>query len=305
MPKEMLNTKEVAEYLGIHEKQVYALIKAGRIPCTRITGKWVFPKNLIDQWINADARQGIARVKEKSKKVQGVLSAGSNDPNLDILLSYMKQVHPGFFIFTSSTGSTEGLRLLGQGYTDIAWCHLLDPKSGKYNIPYLSTYLPDMKVVVVHLFYRELGFVKAPGASFEIRDFPDLAQDGVNFINRQEGSGTRLLIDYRLQQAGVDTGKINGYDRDVFTHVEVGLSIISGEANAGIATVAIARLFGLPFIPVVSESFDMVLSQDMFFDKGVQAFIDTLNTKKFRKKIAPLGNYDFSESGKIIYSSSE
>lgn len=305
MPKDMLNTKEVAEYLGIHEKQVYALIKAGKIPCTRITGKWVFPKNIIDQWINADARQSIDRIKEKSKKVQGVLTAGSNDPNLDIILSYMKQVHPDFFIFTSTTGSTEGLRLLGEGYTDIAWCHLLDPKTGKYNIPYLSTYLPDRKVAVVHLFYRELGFVKAPGAPFEIRDFPDLTQNGINFINRQQGSGTRLLIDYRLQLAGVDAGEINGYKKEVFTHVEVGLSILSGEANAGIATIAIAKLFSLPFVPILSESFDMVLSQDMFFDKGVQSFIDVLNTKKFRKKIAPLGNYDFNDSGKIIYSGSE
>ncbi len=303
MPGDMMSTKEVAEYLGIHEKQVYALIKANKIPCTRITGKWIFPKNLIEQWINADAKRGVAGIKERGRRVEGaVLSAGSNDPNLDILLSFVKQDHPGFYIFSCNTGSTEGLRLLKDGYTDIAWCHLFDPETGEYNIPYLSTYLPDIKITVVHLFYRELGFVTAPDVSFEIKDFDDLTQDGVSFINRQEGSGTRLLIDYRIKEGRIDAGNIKGFKKDVFTHVEVGLSILAGQANVGIATVAIAKLFGLPFVPIVKESFDMVLSQDMFFDKGVQAFIDTLNTKEFRKKISPLGNYDFNESGKIIYS---
>ena len=162
-----------------------------------------------------------------------------------------------------------------------------------------------MKIAVVHLFYRELGFISAPNAPFGIKDFCDLAQDGVNFINRQQGSGTRLLIDHRIQEAGVDAGRINGFNKEVFTHVEVGLSILSGEANVGIGTVAIAKLFDLPFVPIVNESFDMVLSQDMFFDKGVQAFIDTLNTRKFRKMVAQLGNYDFNESSKIIYSTPE
>ncbi|MDY6970384.1 MAG: substrate-binding domain-containing protein, partial [Spirochaetota bacterium] len=274
--------------------------------CTRITGKWVFPKNLIDQWINTDAKQGIANVLEKSKNVDGaVLSAGSNDPNLDILLSYMKQSYPDFYIFTSSTGSTEGLRLLSKGYIDIAWCHLLDPKTGEYNIPYMSTYLPDMKIAVVHLFYRELGFITAPNTPFIIKDFSDLCQNGVNFINRQKGSGTRLLIDHCIHKSGVNVGEIKGYNKEVYTHVEVGLSILSGETNVGIGTVAIAKLFGLPFVPIVNESFDMVLSQNMFFNKGVQAFIDTLNTKKFRKTISQLGNYDFNESGKIIYSTSD
>lgn len=303
MPGEMMNTREVAEYLGINEKQVYALIKAEKIPCTRATGKWIFPKKLIDEWINDDAR-GAAQAKKKSKKVSGaILAAGSNDPNLDILLNLMKQKYPEFYIFTSSTGSTEGLRLLKQGHTDVSWCHLFDPQSGEYNLPFISEYFTDMKVTVVHLFYRELGFITSKKEKMPVKNFKDLARKSTNFINRQKGAGTRIFIDHCLEKENIDPGKIKGYKKEVFTHFEVGLAILSGDANAGIGTVAIAKLLGLPFTPLVKESFDMVLTQEMFFDKGIQAFIDTLTSDEFRNKISPLGNYDFNDSGKIIYSS--
>ncbi len=141
MPEELMNTKEVAKHLGIHEKQVYALIKAKRIPCTRVTGKWVFPRRMIDEWIETNARSGMAEARKKSRRIEGaLLAAGSNDPILDILKTYIRKTYPEFYIFSANTGSTDGLKALNQGYTDIAWSHLLDPKSGEYNIPFLSTY---------------------------------------------------------------------------------------------------------------------------------------------------------------------
>ncbi|MCP4132809.1 MAG: helix-turn-helix domain-containing protein [bacterium] len=301
MSKDMMNTKEVAAYLGIHEKQVYALIKANKIPCTRITGKWLFPLHLIDEWINGDAEEKMSGIQGK-RTGEALLSAGSNDPVLDILLSYMKQAHPGLYIFTCNTGSTDGLMRLNEGLTDISWCHLLDPKTGEYNIPHLKEYLPGKKIAIVHLFYRELGLLYSSEFAGTIKGFEDLVSEKVKFINRQEGSGTRILLDYKLGELGINPELINGYAGEVYTHMEVGLSILSGEANAGMGTVAIANLLGLEFVPVVKESFDMVLSQETFFKKGVQAFIETLNTSEFRKKIASLGSYDFAESGKIIHS---
>ena len=304
MSDEMMNTREIAEYLGIHEKQVYALIKADRIQCTRVTGKWLFPKNLIDEWIEKDSRKGISGLRERSRDVRGaLLASGSNDPVLDILLNYMKQLHPDFHIFSSSTGSTEGLELLSRDLTDIAWCHLFDPKTGEYNIPYLSGYFKDRKIAVVHMFYRELGFLAAPDCPIDVRKFSDLAHPEIRFINRQKGSGTRVLIDHNLEKEEVDSSSIKGYDTEVYTHVEVGLSILSGEANTGIATIAISKLFGLTFAPIVRESFDMVLPQSTFFEKRVQAFIETLNDDNFKNRVRVLGNYDFNEAGKIIYSS--
>lgn len=299
---EMMNTKEVAGYLGIHEKQVYALIKTGRMPATRVTGKWIFPKKVIDDWIEANARSGLELARQKGGRIPGaLLASGSNDPVLDILQTCLRQAHPEFFIFSANTGSREGLIALEKGYTDIAWCHLLDPRTGEYNIPYLEKLVPTVKAVVVNLFFRELGFVAARGNPRGIREFADLARKGVRYVNRQAGSGTRLLLDHYLEQAGISAERIAGYDREVFTHIEVGLAILAGQADAGIATVAVSSLLGLDFVPITKERFDMVLDQAVFFQEGVQAFMDVVRGDAFRSRVENLGSYDFGMSGRILY----
>ncbi len=303
MSEEMMNTKEVAKYLGIHEKQVYALIKSKRIPSTRVTGKWVFPKGLIDEWIESNAKIGLEKARQKTRRIEGaLLASGSNDPILDMLQTYMKKSYPDFYIFSANTGSTDGLKALNMGYTDIAWSHLFDPKSGEYNIPFLSIYLPNVKPVVVNLFSRDLGFVVAPKNPCHIRGFEDLTQKRVRFINRQKGSGTRVLLDYHLKRLKISSSEIQGYEREIYTHFEVGLSILSKEADVGIATIAVSKLLGLPFIPITRERFDMILDQSTFFGKGIQAFIEILNSEGFRNRVEGLGSYDFKNSGKILYS---
>jgi putative molybdopterin biosynthesis protein len=303
MSEEMMSTKEVAKYLGIHEKQVYALIKSKRIPSTRVTGKWVFPKRVIDEWIEHNAQKGLGQAREKSRRVEGaLLASGSNDPILDILHTHMRTLYPEFYIFTANTGSTDGLKALNMGYTDIAWSHLFDPKSSEYNIPFLSTYLPNVKPVVVNLFYRDLGFVIISKNPLGIKGFEDLARKGIRFVNRQKGAGTRVLLDYHLKRLRIPSSKIQGYEKEVYTHFEVGLAVLSKEADVGIATGAVSKLLGLSFIPITRESFDMLLDQSTFFEKGLQAFIEILNSKEFRNRVERLGSYDFKNSGKILYS---
>jgi excisionase family DNA binding protein len=303
MSEEMMNTKEVAKYLGIHEKQVYALIKSKRIPSTRITGKWVFPKKLIDEWIESNAKTGLEEAKQKSRRMGGaLLASGSNDPILDMLQTHMRTSYPEFYIFSANTGSIEGLKALNMGYTDIAWSHLFDPKTGEYNIPFLPTYLPNIKPVVVNLFHRELGFLVASKNPLGIHGFEDLPRKGIRFINRQKNSGTRVLLDYHLKRLRISASKITGYANEVYTHLEVGLSIFSKEADVGIATTAVAQLLGLQYIPITRESFDMIVDQSTFFEKGIQALIEILNSEGFRKRVAGLGSYDFKCSGKILYS---
>jgi excisionase family DNA binding protein len=305
MSEEIMSTKEVAQYLGIHEKQVYALIKSKRIPSTRVTGKWIFPKKLIDEWIDTNARAGMAEARRKSKQIEGaLLASGSNDPILDILKTYIRKAYPEFYIFSANTGSTDGLKALNQGYTDIAWSHLLDPKSGQYNIPFLSTYLPNLKAVVINLFNRDLGFLVAPGNPLNIHGFKDLAKPKIRFINRQKGSGTRVLLDHHLRELKIPASSIKRYENEVYTHFEVGLSILAKETDVGLATGSVSKLLGLSFIPLTQESFDMLLDQSTFFERGVQAFIEILNSKEFRSRVENLGSYDFKNSGKIIYSQS-
>jgi excisionase family DNA binding protein len=302
MSEEMMNTKEVAHYLGIHEKQVYALIGQKRIPATRVTGKWVFPRKLIDEWIESSAKSGLEQARQKTKRVEGgLLASGSNDLILDMLQTYVRRMHPDFYLFSASTGSTDGLKALNQGYTDIAWSHLFDPESGEYNIPFLPIYVPDVKPVVVNLYYRELGFLVAPKNPLKIKGFPDLERKDVRFMNRQKGSGTRKLLDHNLARLGIDPAHIQGYDDEAYTHLEVGLSVLSNERDAGIATIAVSQLLGLFFIPITRERFDMVLDQQTFFQGGVQTLIEVLRSDTFRGSVARLGNYDFKDSGKILY----
>jgi excisionase family DNA binding protein len=303
MSEEMMNTKEVAKHLGIHEKQVYALIKSKRIPSTRVTGKWVFPKKLIDDWIELNAQKSLGQAREKSRRIEGaLLASGSNDPILDILHTYMRNLYPEFYIFTANTGSTDGLKALNKGYTDIAWSHLFDPKTNEYNIPFLPNYVPNIKPVVVNLFCRDMGFLVAAKNPLGIHGFEDLARKEVKFINRQKGAGTRVLLDYYLKKLRISHSEIKGYEKEVYTHLEVGISVLSKESDVGIGTIAVSKFFGLSFIPITTESFDMILDQSTFFEKGVQAFMEVLNSDGFRKRITKLGNYDFKNSGKILYS---
>ena len=303
MSNELMNTKEVSEYLSIHEKQVYALIKAKKIPCTRVTGKWVFPKEAIDDWIKSTTENPIETHSLLTKEF--ILASGSNDPVLEILLSYMKATHRDLHLFSSSTGSSEGLRLLKENMTDIAWCHLFDFETGTYNVPVIESMFKDKEITVVHLFFRNLGFIYSPELTSGIHKFSNIKDKSLTFVNRQEGSGTRIMIDHNLEKENLDPHDIDGYKNEVYTHFEVGLSIKGNNADVGIATVAVANLFGLPFTPLIEESFDMVMHQSTFFKKEVQAFIDTLQSDNFREKVAPLGNYDFTNSGKILFSTKE
>ena len=305
MARDLMSTKEVAEYLGINDKQVYALIKQQRIPASKATGKWVFPRRLIDEWIEGDAQAGLKEARRKSRKMEGaLLAAGSNDPVLDMLYGGLRRQYPEFYVFSANIGSTAGLLALEKGFTDIAWSHLLDPETGEYNIPYLEKLIPSINAVVVNLFHRELGFIVAKGNPLGVAGFEDLMRDDVRLINRQKGSGTRLLLDYHLEKAGLQQERIRGYENEVLTHAEIGLSILSGEADVGIATAAVSALFGLGFIPIARERFDMICDQSVFFQRGVQSLIGVLSGDLFRSRFSDLKGYDFKSAGRILFAKS-
>src|SRR3990172_9474454 len=162
-----------------------------------------------------------------------------------MLQTHLRRLYPEFYIFSANTGSTDGLNALDKGYTDIAWSHLFDPQTGEYNIPFIPSCLSNINAVVVNLFSRELGFVVAPENPLKIQQLEDLTRKKVKFINRQNGAGTRVLLDHRLQRLGIPISKIAGYENEVVTHFEVGLSVLAREADVGIATHAVSKLLGL------------------------------------------------------------
>jgi len=302
MSETFMNTKEVARYLGLNEKRVYGLIREGRLPATRVTGKWLFPRRLIDEWLEERARTSLKETKDRARRVTGgLLAAGSDDPALHLLLMTFQAARRGFYIFTATVGSGEGLKILGGGFTDLAFCHLPDT-DGRYNTPaVLDPHLGATPYVVVRLFRREVSLLAAPGNPLGIGGLEDALARRVRLVNRQKGSGTRLYIDRCLEAAGIPPREIGGYEREVFTHLDVGLEILKGRADVGVATTAVARLLGLSCLPLTREPFDMVLPQAVYFTPALQALLETLRSPSFREGAASLGGYDLTEAGTICH----
>jgi len=299
---DLMNTRQVARYLGINEKKVYFLAKAGKIPCTRVTGKWTFPKNLIDQWIEESA-SSLVEPKAKTEERNFLLAAGSDDPSLGILHDlYEAQTQPTSF-FMTTVGSSGGLAAIRSGVADIATAHLLEPvRTGVDNLA-AQELLPS-DTVVVELFYRELGLLVAAGNPKGIKSLRDLARSKLRIINRQPGSGTRIYLDQELSRARLNGKKISGYDSIVSTHLDVGLRVLGGTADVGLATRTTAQLLGLGFIPLTRERFDMLVPKDRFFTRGIQVLLGIIGSREFRERVDTLGGYDVTESGRIINLSS-
>jgi excisionase family DNA binding protein len=293
-----MNTRQVAGYLGINEKKVYALAKARKIPCTRVTGKWTFPRKLIDAWIERSADQPQPKNPPPEARAF-LLAVGSDDPSLGILRELFEQRTQPASFFLNTAGSSGGLAALRSGVADFATSHLLDPASGEYNLPFVKNVL-GAHAVVVQLFYRDLGLVVPRGNPLKLRGLADLARSKVRIINRQAGSGTRVYLDQALARLKINARKLKGYQTSVATHVEVGLRILGGEADVGLATLTAARLLGLDFVPLARERFDAIIPQDRFFSPAIQTLLSIVGSHEFRGRLEALGGYDGAESGRII-----
>lgn len=299
--KEMLTTKEVAEYLSINEKQVYRLIKDKRIPATRITGKWLFPKNLIDEWIVNSARESVIVPGKGSSLENQVVIAGSNDIALELLVKNANFQHPRFTISISNVGSLAGLIALQNGSCHVAASHLLDLETGEYNSSFIKKHFPELKIALVNVAHREQGLIVKKGNPLKIVSLQDLPRKKLNFVNRQEGSGTRVLLDYRLKENGIDEAAIAGYDRVANTHMEVALDVFSGSADVGVGILAAARMLELDFIPLATERFDLVIPTENLRTGAVKALREVLDSDEFKSHIANMGGYETGETGKIVY----
>jgi putative molybdopterin biosynthesis protein len=306
MPEKLLNTREVAALLQINEKQVYRLVRGGGIPCTRVTGKWLFPQSQVEEWVQRSARSKIAdasrslAVTERFGLDQGLLVAGSDDLLLGSLFEMMRRQHPEYLVYATNLGSFGGLEALRLGKAHVALCHLRDPVSGEYNIPFLSRYFSAEAVVAVTLWHRRVGFLQRPNRPV-VESFADLRRRGIRFVNRQRGSGVRWLIEYGLQEAKVSTARLKGYDFEVWTHWEVGLAIQRHQADVGVAAESVARLFGLGFHEIAEERFDLLVSKDRYFTKPVQALLATLTSTELRARALTLGGYDVRETGRVAF----
>jgi putative molybdopterin biosynthesis protein len=219
---------------------------------------------------------------------------------LDVLADQIKAAHGDFTLSSSHVGSMGGLMAIKRGVCHLAGSHLLDTEDGSYNLSYIKKYLPDTKVKLINLVFRDQGLMVLPGNPKGIKGINDLDRDDVAFINRQAGSGTRILLDYRLQQIGLNPQKITGYENEEFTHMLVAVAVLSGRVDTGLGIYAAARALNLDFIPVVTEQYDLVIPQEYFDSDKIRILLETINTREFKRRVNALGGYNTEKTGTII-----
>lgn len=295
---EMFTTKEVAKFLNINEKMVYSLIAEKGLPASKVTGKWLFPINLVRQWVEAGT-ENFPQTAKLPPYHGLVLISGSNDLLLDKIISTFNQKHEKHMAMFGMAGSLGGLNALKQNLCHIASSHLIG-ENDDYNFPFLKDKTNQIPAVV-NFCLREQGIVIQKGNPKRIFTIKDLDHPDIRIVNRPLGTGTRTLFDKLLRTSDIRGETIAGYESTLSRHMDIGLEILNRRADAGPCIRPVANILGLDFIPVCWERFDLLINKDRFFDQGIQLFLSLLKGKVIQSTAEFYGGYDLSMTGKMVY----
>ncbi len=230
-----------------------------------------------------------------------IVCIGSHDNTLDILANILKKRNPHFSLSSAHVGSMGGLIALKKGEAHMAGTHLLDEETGLYNVPVIRRLLPERRIVLINLVYRQQGFVVKKGNPKGIKGFEDLGRDDVVFINRQAGSGTRLLTDKHLKEAGIEPSRVKGYAREEYTHMGVASAVLTGMADTGLAILAAANALDLDFVPVAKERYDIAIPREFIGSEMIGALLQIIREdEEFRTTVVSLGGYEIGDMGKVM-----
>ncbi len=222
---------------------------------------------------------------------------GSHDPLLDEVADILKRQDRNSSVASSHVGSMGGITAVKRGEAHLGGVHLLDEASGTYNIPYLRKYFPQGGVFLVECVQRTQGLMVPKGNPLGIREFADIA--GKRYVNRQKGSGTRILCDYLARQNKVDPESVWGYDREEYTHTAVAAAIAAGTADAGLGILSAARIYDLDFVPICEEQYDLLVAENAFALDMVQRLMEVLRGKEFARRLSVMGGYSLHHPGEI------
>lgn len=232
--------------------------------------------------------------------VNTLVVVGSHDNTLDLLADELRAQTAHLSLSSSHVGSMGGLMAVKRGVCHMAGTHLLDEDTGTYNVAYIRRILSDMKVKLVHLVMRDQGLIVPPGNPKGIKCIADLQRPDVQMINRQGGSGTRILLDYRLRQLDIAPDRLAGYGNEEFTHMAVAAAVLSGAADVGLGIYAAARALGLDFVPVVTEQYDLLMPAAFYDTPSVQELLSVIASARFKERVAALGGYHTERTGELI-----
>jgi len=229
-----------------------------------------------------------------------IVATGSHDLVLDLAASALRERDPGLTLASSNVGSLAGLAALGDGLCHLAGSHLLDPESGEYTLPWIERLMPGRELAVVRLTHREQGLIVAPDNPLGLGGVDDLTRPGLRYVNRQRGAGTRVLLDHLLAERGIDPDRVDGYAREEHTHLAVAAAVAADRADCGLGVLAAARAFGLGFLPVAKEPYDLVMEPDALESPLLAPLWDLLASDEFRAGVDALGGYDTAEMGRRV-----
>lgn len=295
-----LTVDDVAEILQVSRNTVYALKNKGAINSYTVGRKLRFTYADVQAYIASTKRTKPASPKTSflpSQERPFVICG--QDIILDVLSNYLSQA--GVRCLRSYVGSYDALTALYKDQVQVASAHLWDGASGQYNIPYVQRLLPGTPTVVVHLACRMQGFYVAKGNPKGIGCWSDLARPDVSIVNREKGSGSRVLLDENLRLLGIATRDVQGYQNEVQSHIAVASTVARGRADVAIGSEKVAKqVDGIDFIPMQKERYDLVVKQEIFDSRAVRALMGILESGILRDEFAGLGGYDTSDMGRIV-----
>lgn len=260
---------------------------------------------LLSEGIEAGETVDVELLRPLPHIEESTVIIGSHDITLDILADCMQRFYPGRFISSAHVGSLGGIMALKRGEAHCAGLHLLDENTGEYNVSYVQRYLPDRDMVLVNLAYREQGLIVQKGNPQGINGVKDLTKPGIQFINRQAGAGTRILLDYLLKQEEISARQISGYQREEFTHLAVAAAVASGAADAAMGILAAAKAFNLDFIPLTKERYDLCIPLEYWELPQIKLLLEVIRSAEFRRQAEKLGGYDLSQCGQVVWASKQ
>ncbi|WP_339062016.1 molybdopterin biosynthesis protein [Tepidibacillus marianensis] len=227
--------------------------------------------------------------------------AGSHDLILDLLASAIKKSDATYSLSSAHVGSLAGILAIRKGENHVAGTHLLDEKTGEYNIPYIQKYVGNQEIVLVNLVYRQQGWIVQKGNPKEIHSIEDLTKKDIRYINRQRGAGTRILFDYLLKQANLVPDQIYGYTREDFSHLSLAAAIKGGNADAGLGIYSAAKVLDLDFIPVAEERYDLLMNKEFYQSELGQLLLNVITSDSFKNEVESMGGYSCRDTGNLLY----
>ncbi len=312
-----LTPDEVAAILNITKQTVYDMIKRQEIPAYRIGRKLRIDPRDVDTYRKQGKSFELPPSRPQPADVSNVLSprptaaAAGSEPDklvvcgqdiiLDLLARQLELKFKPLRVLRYQVGSFDGLSALYHGQADIAAIHLWDGDNDRYNTPYVRHLLPGIPVVIVHLAQRMQGFYVRQGNPKQVMGWSDLQRTDLTIINREKGSGTRVLLDERLRLLGVDRSQVDGYQKEEYSHLAVASVVARGEADLALGNEkGSLQVRGIEFIPLQKERYELVIAKAGLEASIWQAVLEILQSESFKFELVGLGDYDVSETGRVV-----